>query len=394
MEKKRIGLVVMGRIDVGGGYPRVVYDLINALNKMGKKVHLLSPFNPDLREIQKLYGKIRLERTYNPRGIRKMLCLDDTLRRWSMKKEFQKMAKEVDFIIDVDGRIMDQYLPKGFDRNNYAIWAISGITVKRWHSAELFSSKSVRNVVRFISGFILNLFSKYPGKDIKIYPLDEWTGKLFEGCDLKMQGYLHAPIRTKSLLYKGKKSDKQIVILGRIDPWKKIEDSIKIFEAGTKKYQDYKLVIIGGITPESKRYVEKLEDLIGELKVGERVKIIKNPPFERIKKEMKKSKVIIDSQNPVNITMTSIEAMAAGCIVLAHKNGGTYMEVLKNGKYGYGFTSIKEGAEKLSEIIGGLEAGKIKNKSSIKRSLDFSLERFEEKVKKMIDGKLKSGGSA
>lgn len=386
MEKNHIGLVVMGKIDVGGGYPRVICDFINTLNKMGKKVYFLSPFNPDLKKVQELYGKVKIEKIYNPSGIRKLLCLDDTLRRWLMKKEFQEMAGDVNFIIDADGRIMDRYLPESFDRNNYVIWSISGTAAKKWLMEELFASKNFRNVLRFFSGLILGIFVKRPANDIRIYPLDKWTEKKFEGLGMKIESNLHAPIQTNSLIYRGEKRKKQIVVLGRIDPWKKIEESIKIFECGTKKNPDYGLVIIGGITPNSPGYVEKLEKLIAELKIDDRVIIIKNPAFARIKKVLRDSRIIIDSQNPVNITMTAIEAMAAGCIVLAHKNGGTYTEVLENGKYGYGFENIEEGAEKLGEIIRNLESKNLSNKSSIKRSHDFSLEKFEEHIKKIIDG--------
>ena len=59
---KKIGLVVMGNISVGGGYPRVIYDLISVLNEMGKEVYLLTPFKLDFEKINQLYGPIKLKK--------------------------------------------------------------------------------------------------------------------------------------------------------------------------------------------------------------------------------------------------------------------------------------------------------------------------------------------
>jgi len=385
MSNKKIGLVVMGRIDVGGGYPRVIYDMIKVLNQIGKEVYLLTPFNPDMQKVQEFYGKIEIKKLYCLKGLRKTLGLNDILRRWIMKREFLKMAKDVDFIIDVDGRIMDEYLPKSFDKNKYVIWAVSGITSKPLQNNHLLEFKSFRDILKFSSESLFGFFVKLPNKQTKIYPLDKWTKNMFNGLGLNLKEFLYPPIQTKLFKFLGKKNKKQIVILGRIDPWKNIEDSIRIFDEGTKDNLEYNLVIIGGVAPTSREYILKLEELIDKLGIKARVKIIKNPSFEEIIKQLKNSEIVIDSQKEVNITMTSIEAMAAGCVVLAHKRGGTYTEVLENGKYGFGFKSIEEGAKKLKEIIDKLKAKGINNKESVKRAENFSLEKFEERLKKIIN---------
>jgi len=381
---KKVGLVVMGNISVGGGYPKVAYDLSSVLKKIGKEVYILTPFELDYNEINNLYGPIKLERVYNPGRIKKIFCITDSVRRRLMKKEFQKMAKEVDFIIDLSGGVFDRYLPKGFKRENYVIWGISLPPCRDW------SWISVKNLKRNIKEIIKNIFiSKrdLPAKDIKIYPVDEWTfNAIVEKCGLNPEKeFLYPLIKVEDLLYKGRKKRNQITILGRIDPFKRIEDSIQIFFQGTKKYPNYDLVIIGGTTPESKEYIKHLEKIISDLGIKSKIRIIKNPPFNEIKTELLNSKIVIDSQSATNLTITSIEAMAAGNIVLVNRNGGTFTGVLENGKYGYGFRNIEEGAKILENLLERLKNNQINVKEYIKRAKFFSEENFTSKLRKILN---------
>ena len=108
------------------------------------------------------------------------------------------------------------------------------------------------------------------------------------------------------------------------------------------------------------------------------------PSFEKLKETVEQSKILIECQRDISLTMTSIECLAAGVIVLVHKNGGTYIEVLENGKYGFGFETIEEGAEKLKKIIKTLENKKLNQEKLVHRAEFFSEEKFKERLKKIL----------
>lgn len=380
----KVGLVVMGNISEGGGYPRVIYDLINVLNYLEKEVYLLTPFKLDYDKINNLYGPIQIKKIYNPKKIKSIFMIEDTFRRRFMKKEFKEMANEVDFIIDVCGRVMDKYLPKNFDKNNYIVWAITSFSKGEWGLVKNFKRNFKETIRRF-----LKWDGDLPAKDIKIYAIDEWTKKdIIQKSKLNPEKEcLYPAIQIEELLYKGDKKKDQIIINGRINPIKKIEESINIFYGGTKNYPHYKLLIMGGVSHESEEYIDYLKNLISDLKIKERVMITKNPSFETIKNELLNSKVLIDSQKGANLTMTTIEGMATGCIILAPKNGGTYTEVLENGKDGYGFEGINEGIKVLSNILGKISKGKLDNYKSIQRSRFFSRGMFVNRIKKILGEK-------
>ena len=373
---KKVGVIAMFNLSSGGGAPRVTIDLINSLNKIGKEVHLFTPFKLDYEKIKSFYGDVKVTKIYSLGKFEKFFARGRATPRKLMKKKFLEMTKDVDFIIDIDGGILDKYLPKDFDNSKYVVWRIS--CVKPESEREWIKRGIKRKFKEAIQNFLGDKECK-PSIKHRIYCIDKWTAKeLKDYWNIGSENiYLYPEIKVNELVIKeDAKKRNQIVIFGRIAPNKSVEDSVKIFAHGTKNFSDYKLLIMGGETADSENYIKELEKIIQELKISERVQIVKNPTFEELKKILQESKIIIDSQKEISLTMTSIEAMAAGNVILGYKNSGGYLDILDNGKFGYGFLTAEEGGEKLNEILEKLNNGKININSSIKRAQDFDNERF------------------
>jgi len=341
----------MPRISVGGGFARVTRDLIAALNFMGKEVYLLTPFKVRMEKIKKLYGSIKIDKFYYPGKIKSFFCREEFLARKLMKNEFKKMAKEVDFIIDMDGGVLHNYLPEKL-KKKYVIWRVSCINPETYKIQQVKSAKVlVKIIIKNVIKKIVTNKKDLP-YNFKIYPIDEWTKReLISFWHVKPEKKCLYPEIKVEEFNPNRKKENLIAVLGRIAPNKGIHNSIKIFANGTKKFSDYKLTILGGVTPDSEKYIKYLNEIIKEFGIKNRIEIIKDPEFKRIKEIMEKSKVLIDSQKGVSLTLTAIEAMAAGCIVIAQKNAGTYKEVLDNGKYGFGFDNVKEGSKQLEKYF-------------------------------------------
>jgi glycosyltransferase involved in cell wall biosynthesis len=221
-----------------------------------------------------------------------------------------------------------------------------------------------------------------PSKDHKMYAVDEWTGReMGKYYQLGVEDiYLYPVIRVDDFFIVEKK--KKIAIFGRISPHKLIEDSIKIFAEGTKNNKDYGLVIFGAATADTSDYLNKLHKLIDSLELSDRVSIVQNPLFEDLKKILSETKIVIDSQREVSNTLTVIEAMAAGNIIIIHKNSGGYKEVLRNGSLGWGFESVEEGANALSGVLSRIN--EIKVDDSVERSKDFSEDKFISRLNEIL----------
>ncbi len=382
-EIKKVGIIAMPILSTGGGFNRTAIDLISELNSMGKEVHLLNPFNVDLKKIKELYGaEIKIEKIYSVGKIKSFFCREETLGRKLLIKKFRQMAMNVDFIIDMDGTVFHNCLPQEFKRENYVVWKISCINSRFW------KFRGYRNYKMVIKSIIKEIFFRKRDLPVgvKIYPIDEWTKRdIINAWKIQPRELcLYSEIKTDDFIA-NKKKKRQIVILGRIAPNKNITDSIKIFYNGTKKYPSYELIIIGGATSDTEKYVSEINELTKELKIEERVRIIKDPSFDLIKNILSESEIIIDSQGGNSMHMPVIEAMSSGVMVLMQKNSGTYLEVLEGGKYGEGFDNIEEGGEKLEKIISDLKKRKINNKSVIKRAEFFSPKNFRWRLRKILD---------
>ncbi len=378
----KIGIVAMPRISVGGGFPRATRDLIAALDEMGKEVVLLTPFHVNMDKIAELYGPIKLKKIIYPHKLATFFSRDDMLGRKLIKREFKRLANEVDFIIDLDGCVLHNSLPGDFDRNRYVIWRLSCINPETYKLQKVKDPKVLLKMLtkRTIKKMITR--KKDIPRGVRIYPVDEWTEreiiKFWKIQPEKM--CLYPEIKVEEFNPNKKKKD-QAVILGRIASNKEINKSIEIFHEGTRNFPDYKLVVIGGTTPDSKNYLVELRSLIKKLKIEKKVIIRLDPSFEEIKRVLGESKVIIDSQIGTSMNMPVIEAMASGCIPIMRKYSGTYMEILANGRYGFGFDTVEEGARALERV---LTKKKLDNKDSIKRAQFFSSAKFKERLKKIL----------
>jgi len=385
---KKVGIVVTSSISAAGGTGRIINDLIKSLNELSYEVHLFSPFTVNIKKIDSYYGSIQIKRVYSPRGFKKFLCKEGILSRKLMKKEFVEMVNNVDAVIDVNGGILHRYLPKNFDKERYIIWRLGRISSiesgkDSWSSKNF--KKQIKEFIRKL--FFLHQNKKYNSlsKEYKIYAVDEWTkNELIKYLGLSPEkNCLYPPIQINEFRYDKRKKKDQIVIFGRIAPNKRIDESIKLFFIGTQKFPKYNLIIMGGTTCDSKGYIRYLYQMIRSFKGEKRVEFIKNPSFEKLKEILLNSKILLESEID-SMTMTSLEAMAAGCLILAHKEGGTYLKVLDKGKFGSGFNNVKEGSKKLELILKGVENNTIKINKSMKRAEFFSQEKFIRHLKNIL----------
>jgi len=385
---KKIGIVVMFRIDEGGGAPRIIVDLIKDLNLLGWKVFLFNPFKLNFQKIKEMYGPIKIEKAYNVGNLKRLFCKNSLLGRKVIKKEFLKMVNEVDKVIDIDGGIIHNYLPKDFDKSRYFVWRFAAIETKSIKNVKKMKSlnRKIKDFIKKILGLEQSKTKNALSKKYKIYPIDEWTKRrLIERWNFSPEEPLIHSIHTEEHLYTGPKNKDQIAVLARLAPNKMIEDSIKVFYLGTKKYPNYKMVIFGGATSDSKNYLKFLNDLIKKLNIQDRVKIIQSPSSKKCIELLQESKVFIDSQRDISLTMGPVEAMAAGCIILTHKSGGTYQETLQYGKFGFGFETLEEGGRELEKILDKLKKGEIDNKKSIKRADFVSEKSFMKRLKEVLE---------
>jgi glycosyltransferase involved in cell wall biosynthesis len=203
---------------------------------------------------------------------------------------------------------------------------------------------------------------------------------------------LYPPIDVSSL--KSKRKENFILYVARFSNLLQskgqdilIREFKKLLNSGIN---DYKLILAGGVEVGADEYVKSLEK--STLKYP--IEIIKSPKFSELKELFGKAKIfwsasgfgVNEFKNPEKVEhfgMTLVEAMSAGCVPVVSNVGG-HKEIIVNGVSGFLWdnqnTLIKKTVRLLTEK--GLMSKM--SREAKKRSGDFSVSIFKEKICKEI----------
>lgn len=201
---------------------------------------------------------------------------------------------------------------------------------------------------------------------------------------------LYPPIDTGSFT-PGKKED-LILSVARFDSpshSKRQDILIDSFKILSKKYPSYQLFLAGGSRGDSDT-LDRLKAQAGNLPI----KFIVNPDFDKLKQLYGKARFFwhaagfeidekTDPEKVEHFGMTTVEAMAAGCIPVVIAKGGQ-KEIIRQGT-GVLCDSPEEIAKETSVLVErqAKDPEKISQKA-IQRSQDFSTIEFEKKIKQLL----------
>jgi len=145
----------------------------------------------------------------------------------------------------------------------------------------------------------------------------------------------------------GSSKEDIVVSLGRFTPEKRFELAIQaISECETK----VRLNLIGGLIPAMNTYFLRLKRLCKELGIEDRVRFYPNAPFETVKRILGQSKVFVHPMQNEHFGISTVEAMASGCIPINHNSGGS-IEILNKGQYGFLFKDVSEISDFIDKAI-------------------------------------------
>jgi len=151
------------------------------------------------------------------------------------------------------------------------------------------------------------------------------------------------------------------VMLGRYSQekryhWVVTEVAPKIF----KEDPEAKLIIIGGATtPTLQAYKEDVKKLAQKagLKVAEtldqeaQVYLIANAPRKLINQVMDEARVFLHATINEHWGIAVAEAMARGLTPVVHKSGGTWTDLLEEGRYGLGYEDSDDAVKMLLNAL-------------------------------------------
>ncbi|MBI4062455.1 glycosyltransferase family 4 protein [Candidatus Gottesmanbacteria bacterium] len=187
---------------------------------------------------------------------------------------------------------------------------------------------------------------------------------------------IYPPVFTKDFV--PKKKEKILLSVGRFHELKKQD----VLLEAMSKIDNWRLVLAGSLLPADFNYFAKLKR-----KATKNVELLANISFKELQNLYGKSMIYwhaagfgeTDPMHMEHFGITTVEAMAAGCIPIVF-NGGGQPEIVEDGKTGFLWNS-------LDELITKTENIRINNKiisAAREKALLFDTHVFEEKYDRLL----------
>ena len=192
---------------------------------------------------------------------------------------------------------------------------------------------------------------------------------------------VYPPVNLKAFKPSFQKED-IVVSVGRYNPSKNFETLILAFS----KVDKGRCFITGSMRDRgSLVYFKKLERLISDLKLRNRVNLIVNCSSDILRGILAKAKIYVHCSTYEYFGISIVEAMACGCVPIVYRNGGPYIDIINYNKYGLSFEKVDELANKINLILDDNETFKISSKKAIERSKVFSEDAFKSKLMEIVE---------
>ena len=240
----------------------------------------------------------------------------------------------------------------------------------------------------FLHGF-LSLGSRYDvlmGKTTRVYANSLFTAYLTENALGVRPGVLYPPIDVE-LIRKYAVSNREPVIgmLARFSSSKGQDFVIRAFSRALSICGDeegLELVLMGAADDlASLSYVKYLMKLSRELGISRRVRFMVNPSIDTVYRVLGRSTAFIHVRPYEPFGIVVAEAMAAGAIPIVHKSGGPWIDIVKMGRYGLGFSNEEEAALGMCRAM---EIAKELRDAVMERAREFSYEAFRNRVDAIV----------
>ena len=199
--------------------------------------------------------------------------------------------------------------------------------------------------------------------------------------DVENVALLNPPVAARRIneIWRNSSLEKEnlIVCVGRFEPEKRFTDVFQAL-ARLRKRVDVELSLIGFKYDEG-----HLIKAIRELGLEENVELLVNARREALINRLLRAKALVHPTPHEPFGIAVVEGMVAGCIPLVRRGfNGPWLEITREGKYGFGFSSVEELVDVMGKAIELYDSFHVE--AIVERALEFDEAEFKRKFISMF----------
>jgi len=365
-----------------GGVQRFDALLIKALGELGLDVTVLMPSNVDVNTLRRHHG-VNFDELRNIKVMRYGV-VDCHNQYCNLLNSFMGNNVLNELTSYHDLLFLDTLFLRPFRAGTRIVFYLHGAVITS-KPRPILTLKPHR---LFLHG-LLSLGSRYDilmRKTTRVYANSLFTAYLTENALGVRPRVLYPPIDTE-LIRKYAMSNKEPIVsmLARFSSSKGQDFVIEAFSRALSicgDEEDLELVLMGAADDlASLSYVKHLMKLSTELGVSKRVRFMVNPSIDTVYRVLGKSTAFIHVRPYEPFGIVVAEAMAAGAIPIVHKSGGPWIDIVRMGRYGLGFSNEEEAALGMCRAM---EIAKELRDAVMERTREFSYEAFRNRVNLIV----------
>jgi glycosyltransferase involved in cell wall biosynthesis len=221
-----------------------------------------------------------------------------------------------------------------------------------------------------------NLFKLTPEADL-ILSNSSTTSKFIKAAWGRNTKIVYPPADTVN--FRPLEKENSVALLARFRPYKHIEDGIEAVALSKSKP---KLCILG--LKGSNEYLTRLKALVKKRGIEKNTTFLVDATIEEVRKTLGQAKIFVHPCRHEPFGIAVVEAMAAGCVPIVYKDWGPWIDIVNSGKYGIGFETVNDLANKIDEVVSDETEFERLSQTAQKRAGYFSEERFRKKIEEAL----------
>ncbi len=352
-----------------GGGEKVCLTTVEALKEAGHDVVLATADKIDWGKVEKYFGK-RFD-VEERQLLPSWLLLPGSYKRIATFNSIS-LSREVDLSINMHGDVM--FTPCDVTYVHIPTFALRNIT-------NYYSESLLLRLYLAPYELVQKIFAKRYFERTIILTNSTYLQKIIRKFVGKRSTIVYPPVDVKKIFIPVNTERENIVVsCGRFS----FEKRLSIIPEIARMCSSAEFYIMGSTGIKSNKILKQIELKIKNYNLSN-IKIKTDPKNEEMIEVYSRAKIYLHTAIGEYFGISVVEGMASGLAPIVHKSGGAWTDIIEEGKYGLGYSTVNEAAKKINELLKVEEKTKKIRKIAQNRSKVFDKTKYKKKIVKIIE---------